>query len=71
VYVDMLARIKRQACICVCLHILKLGAHLHIWRAGHLHVILGGNLALYSHVHQQTCSSRALAAGERAMITNY
>jgi hypothetical protein len=50
-------------------HVLKLGTHLHIWRAGHLPVILGGNLALCSHIHQQTFGSRALAAGKRTRIS--
>jgi hypothetical protein len=35
VYVDIikLACIKRQACVCVRLHVLKLGTHLHFWGA--------------------------------------
>jgi hypothetical protein len=36
IYVDMLARIKRQACFCACLHVLKLATHMHLWRAGHV-----------------------------------
>ena len=57
VYVDIikLACIKRQACVCVRLHVLKLGTHLHLWRAGHVWVCMcywGEGLAHYYQLHR-------------------
>lgn len=47
-YVDMLARIKRQACM----HVFKLGTLLHLRRAGHQYVALGDILAHDSQLHR-------------------
>jgi hypothetical protein len=62
VYVDMLACIKRQACVCARLHVLKLGTLVHSWRAGHLHVILRDSLAHDSQLHRNKDRSKHLAA---------
>jgi hypothetical protein len=73
VYVHMLARVKSQACHCICarLHALKLGTHLHLSRAGHMY-LHATSCSLFSasqkQGQQQKLSSRAPAAGGRARI---
>ncbi len=73
VYVNIikLARMKRHACVCARLHVLKLGTHLHFWEAGHVWVCMcywGEGLAHYYQLHRSKNNSMVMSHSRALLL---